>query len=472
MKSAPPRSHPVGPDLRLLGGLYLVELSLLVFLVVVGKATVAQLALSLTVRHLLVAVAVVVLMAGVAVIVSRYRTRGQRAPRQFGLTVVLNLVPLLAIAAIAEVAVRALAQPGPRGPTVMRTPLLPWAWADMVSHNRALLDTTSIKGSYLVADSMLGWTIGPSRRSADGQAFSSVEGLRSAEPGAVLDARRPPHRVAILGDSFTFGLEVSYPDTWGDHLERALGPDVQVLNFGVDGYGVDQAYLRYRRDVPHWRPDVVILGLITHDLFRSLATYSFVSFPVWPFPFAKPRFVADGGQLRLLNVPLSSPAAILEAGSVSALPFVQYDPGYAPEDWKWTPLDRSFLYRFLVSKYRRWSEDDARVWAEATEINREIVRAFIRDVRAAGSLPMVVYFPSRVDFRQRRRDPAWESLAQTMLRRGEIPHLDLTACVGALPSQARYGQQHLSPRANEAVAGCLREPVARLLSGAPGPRPQ
>jgi hypothetical protein len=58
-----------------------------------------------------------------------------------------------------------------------------------------------------------------------------------------------------------------------------LGPQVQVLHFGVDGYGVDQAYLRYQRDVRPWHPDLVILGFINHDLHRSLAVYSFVSFP-------------------------------------------------------------------------------------------------------------------------------------------------------------------------------------------------
>ena len=466
MSDAFARPRVVGPDLRLLGALYAVELSLIVLLVVAGKAALAGLASPLTLRSLLVAVAGLAFLAGAVVIVRRYWTRGERPPRQFGLTVSLNLVPLLAVLVIGEVAVRALAQPGPRAPTVLKTALLPWAWSDVVTHNRALLDKSSLKGSYLVADPMLGWTIGPSRQGGDGQSFSSVEGLRSPEAGVVFDARRPRHRIAIIGDSFTFGLEVGYPDTWGNHLEHALGPDVQVLNFGVDGYGIDQAYLRYRRDVRSWRPDVVVLGLITHDLFRSMATYTFVSFPGWPFPFAKPRFVAAGGELRLLNVPLISPEAILAAGSISALPFIEYDPGYDPEDWTWTALDRSYFYRFLVSKYRRWTDDSSEDAVMAVALNREIVRAFIRDVRAAGSLAMVVYFPSRVDFRQRSRNPAWESLAQTMLRRGEIPHLDLTGCVSAVPAAGRFGQQHYSPRANEAVAACLREPVTRLLAGA------
>jgi len=48
-----------------------------------------------------------------------------------------------------------------------------------------------------------------------------------------------------VGDSFTFGQEVTYEESWGYLLEKALGSEFQVLNFGVAMYGVDQAYLRY-----------------------------------------------------------------------------------------------------------------------------------------------------------------------------------------------------------------------------------
>jgi hypothetical protein len=82
-----------------------------------------------------------------------------------------------------------------------------------------------------------------------------------------------------VGDSFTFGLEVRYEDTWPRQLERLLGPEFQVLNFGVDGYGVDQAYLRYRRDGLAWRPEIVVLGVIDDDFRRTMCVYAFLCFP-------------------------------------------------------------------------------------------------------------------------------------------------------------------------------------------------
>ena len=242
-----------------------------------------------------------------------------------------------------------------------------------------------------MADETLGWVIRPDRRSADDRYFSSAEGLRSARPGEVFARRAARQRVAIVGDSFTFGLEVGYEDTWGHRLERALGPDVQVLNFGVDGYGVDQAYLRYRRDVRPWRPDVVIFGLITHDLYRSMATYTFLSFPGWPFPFAKPRFVVRDDRLALLNVPLPPPQTILAASSIRELPLIEYDPGYVAEDWEWNVLDRAWLFRYLVSSYRHaLGRDERSSETQVSRLNREIVRALLRDARADDAIPLEI----------------------------------------------------------------------------------
>jgi hypothetical protein len=363
-----------------------------------------------------------------------------------------------------ELAVRMLVRPTDRGPVFMGTHLLPWQWSDVIAQNEAILRRAAANGSFLMPDERLGWVINPGRQTADGLYFSSVEGLRSPRPGVTFADRRPRHRVALVGDSFTFGLEVSYEQAWGARLEQALGGDVQVLNFGVDGYGIDQAYLRYIRDVRPWRPDVVIFGLITHDLYRSMAVYSFVSFPGWPFPFAKPRFVADGDRLALLNVPLPSPRAILAAPAIRDLPFIEYDRAYRAEDWIWHPLDRSYLYRFLTSAYRGWSTPDPRgADAQVMALNREIVRAFLRDVRADGAIPVVVYFPSRLDFRIRARKPAWQSLAQTMLREAGIAHTDLTSCLVGLDPADRFGPGHYAPGGNAAVAECLRGEIRGIL---------
>jgi hypothetical protein len=454
----PARPPALVPDVPLLASLYVLEASALLVVIALHKrgappSTILSLSAGLA-----------LLVAG-AVIVQRYRTRAGRDPRRLAFTVMLNLVPLVLLLAAGELTVRLLARPTPRGPVVMGTTLLPWRWSDVVAHNEAILERAARDGSYLVPDERLGWVVGPNRRSADGLYFSSAEGLRSPSQGVAFRERVARRRIALVGDSFTFALEVSYRDSWGHQLERALGPEVQVLNFGVDGYGVDQAYLRYERDVRPWRPDVVILGLINHDLFRSMAVYSFVSFPGWPFPFAKPRFVVEGDRLTLLNVPLPSPRSILAARAISELPFIEYDPGYHAEDWGWHALDRSYLYRLTVSRYRAWAGPDQRRSDERVlDLNRAIVLAFVRAARAEGSIPLVVYFPSDRDFRLLAGDAGWQSLAQMTLRSTGLPYTDLTPCLAKANPAHLFGPGHYAPRGNAAVAACLHDVVQALLS--------
>jgi len=471
LNRVPARPSALRPDVLLLVVLYVLEVSAWLAVVASYRKSIWPLSGFLASPSAVVfLVACLVLLFATAVVVHRYRTRRRHDPRRFGLTVALNVVPVLLFLTAGEVTVRLLSRATPRGPVFARTVLLPHQWADVVKRNTAILERVGVTSSYLVPDAHLGWVVGPDRRSADGRYFSSVEGIRSRQSGVAFAERPGRRRVALVGDSFTFGLDVSYEDSWGHRLERALGPDVQVLNFGVEAYGVDQALLRYDRDVRRWRPDVVILGLIDHDLLRSMAVYFFVSFPSWEYPFAKPRFVADGDRLVLLNVPLPSPQAIVAARSIRDLPFIEYDPGYRAEDWEWHALDRSYLHRLAVSTYRAWSSGPRSSRAGMLSLNRELVRSFIRQTRAEGSIPLVVYFPSDRNFRVLAKDPGWRSLAQTMLRSNDIPHMDLTACLAALSPADRFpadGRNHFAPRANAAVAECLRDSVRRLLSAGP-----
>lgn len=71
---------------------------------------------------------------------------------------------------------------------------------------------------------------------------------------------KPPgkKRILVFGDSFTFGEGVPYGERFTDLVEEQI-LDVEVINFGVPGAGIDENYARYRQFGAHFNPDYVIL---------------------------------------------------------------------------------------------------------------------------------------------------------------------------------------------------------------------
>lgn len=89
---------------------------------------------------------------------------------------------------------------------------------------------------------------------------SSPQGLRALRNYSLV----PPAdtlRVAAFGDSFVFGDYQPVQTVWTHYLESSVG-NLQVLNFGVSGYGLGQSYLRYLKDGLRYNPDVVIFNYI------------------------------------------------------------------------------------------------------------------------------------------------------------------------------------------------------------------
>src|SRR5262249_4564328 len=78
-------------------------------------------------------------------------------------------------------------------------------------------------------------------------------------------------RIAAFGDSFVYGSEVDGKEAWPAVLEQ--NRRIEVLNYGVPGYGTDQAYLRYQGEGDEYRPQLVLLGFVSADLARAVNVY-------------------------------------------------------------------------------------------------------------------------------------------------------------------------------------------------------
>ena len=77
----------------------------------------------------------------------------------------------------------------------------------------------------------------------------NTQGIRSPVPAFTPRAAEGVLRIALFGDSFTHGDDVPVEHSFGQVLEQQLitaGIPAEVLNFGVGGYGIDQAMLRFK----------------------------------------------------------------------------------------------------------------------------------------------------------------------------------------------------------------------------------
>ena len=191
----------------------------------------------------------------------------------------MNLITLALVLVPLEAALRWLSKQTPDAPVFAGTVLLPRSWDKAVTHYRRVADQPDFRAPFVhrVRRSARMDSRERDRRSGNGLHMSSAEGLRSATTGAVLAGATNKKRIAIWGDSMAFAQGVRFEDSWGYLLQKALGTDIEVLNFGVPGYGVDQAYLKFKTEVLTWQPDAVVLGFPEHNLFRTMTVYPFIN---------------------------------------------------------------------------------------------------------------------------------------------------------------------------------------------------
>lgn len=106
----------------------------------------------------------------------------------------------------------------------------------------------------------------------EGEAYVRIntDGFRDREHSVAKPAGT--FRIAVLGDSYPEALSVSETEAFWAVMERKLqeckafgGKRIEVLNFGVSGYGTAQQLLTLRERVWKYSPDLVLLGITTNN---------------------------------------------------------------------------------------------------------------------------------------------------------------------------------------------------------------
>jgi len=292
--------------------------------------------------------------------------------------------------------------------------------------------------------------------------------------------------ISLYGDSFVYGSEVSDAETWGNLLSQRVG--CRVGNFGVGGYGTDQAYMRFRRNARDSAP-VSIVGIYSDNALRNVNQYRFLLTGVREEVYGfKPRLVLEDGRLRLVPLPtlayddlaafFAEPARFL--GHEDFLPDTPYGPV-------------RFHFPYVVSLLRAVGKERARRWLSGVpsskgfleprhptgsmELTVAIAVAFHDHCRERGRVCLVVVFPtpSAYEFLAKTGELVTRPLGQALAERG-VRVLDLTAplmrALGGGPlcsvlTQPAKCRSHFNPEGNRLIAQLVYDYLGRegLLPG-------
>jgi hypothetical protein len=331
---------------------------------------------------------------------------------------------------------------------------------------------------YIRYDPDLGWSIRPSAKSADGMYFSNAQGVRTGPNQKPTSAAPVPGtvRIALYGDSFAHSNDVHFEESWGAMLQGNLdeaGMRAEVINQGTPGYGMDQAYLRWRKEGRPLAPDIVVFAFQSSDAKRNLNLLRVLYSPDTGLHFSKPRFVLDGDGLRLVNVPTLRPERIGEVLS----DFEQWELSphefyYQPANYADSVLYRSRLLCFLSSgvgtlfSQRRPYASFFSEGSESREITWRIIERFEREVRAEGSEFVIVHIPTRKRLSRMSwgLDLRYRDLLDALIARYDVadPTDGLMAALkihGMEPLRAGGG--HYSGIANRAIADAAATTLIR-----------
>jgi len=281
------------------------------------------------------------------------------------------------------------------------------------------------------------------------------------------DHSNGPDCVALYGDSFTEGFGVSPQDSWSSVLSRLL--HCRVANFGVAGYGTDQAYLRFldnRRD----QAKVVVLGYLSENIMRNVNQLrNLISDVTSCHP--KPRFILDKqGQLRLVPIPR------LTKVQYDTLPthpertlhhefFLPGGPsGYQrlafPYTWGFLralPLVFKNVVLHQGAYYDLYRPGNP---SRAVAVTQAILEAFCREAKQRGQQPLILVIPTHIDLAYYRHHKIWiyQPITDFLARKG-LNFIDVGPrflhFLGESPVEVLYSPKsmyHLSKRGNALLA--------------------
>ena len=204
------------------------------------------------------------------------------------------------------------------------------------------------------------------------------------------------------------GGEIPLADGWVEQLSRKLG--CWVANYGVPGYGTDQAYVRFQRMKQDQAP-VTMLGFSPEHIMLNVNQYrGFMGYGPSPTGI-KGRFILDGeGRLEWIHRPRISEKEFVEflRDPANLLPHE-----YLLPDTPDGPVTLRFPYTLTVARVALMPRLRVRFtgrpsWADfyraghrsgGLALTAAIVEAFVREAERRDKRALIVVLPGASNFR-------------------------------------------------------------------------
>lgn len=290
-------------------------------------------------------------------------------------------------------------------------------------------------------DAVLGWR--SKRLSQVGYRHAQIATLAGARP------------VLLYGDSFA--ERTSWEPTWDSLLAASpRGQGLALLNYGVGGYGFDQAFLSYMLTidtVAALDPVVVMSVLIDDDLDRI-----HLDFRGWPKPFLD----LDAKELDFAN-----------------------DLGPDSDDWlaAHPPEIRSYLWRYLLFGSQALSAETRnrvggrqQAWSDTRRATRRILTKLDRELRGRKLQSFVLIFHGKSQLEKPEGGDWREEFLLRELDRLGLPYVSTRTDIEADSASsgralveyvAERGKHrgHYTPLGNQVSFGALERGLAGQFDG-------
>jgi hypothetical protein len=255
-------------------------------------------------------------------------------------------------------------------------------------------------------------------------------------------AKKDLYKIKVFGDSFAFGAWMNDRETFEALIEEQTG--WEALNYGVVGYGTDQAVLKYEDNGIKTRYS--ILTVLDENIERNVTMCrGLLTGTLGLMP--KPRFAINpDGSMGLLENPVKNVSELAKLKDIAFLQSLKehdywakyYEALNAPVGLTWPATvmlasHYDYLYKGAVkqvkyklmpsyeSHYARWPHNHLyEEGSEGIRVLRHILKQFAATAVARNEVPIVLIFPKRdtMQILQSYRKKPYQTLVDSLRTEG------------------------------------------------------